>query len=135
MSIPFSQGVRDLVQSMQNRVLMGSPHFSPTACTRSRWIDAELCAHGISPFFAHRNYVISLDQCRIVCSLCLLLLLLTACTLFTRLNTQICHQSLCPLPCLHIESTSCSRIDAEWCADVVWNCLVLLPSVGACLVE
>ena len=65
MSIPFSQGVCDLVESMQNLVLMGSPYFSSTACTRSCWIDAKSCAHGISSLF-HREYVISFDQCRIV---------------------------------------------------------------------
>ena len=67
MSIPFSQRVRDLVESMQNRVLMGSPHFSPTDCTWSCWLDVELCADGISPFFRHREYVISFHQCKIVC--------------------------------------------------------------------
>ena len=63
-----SQRVCDLIESMQNRVLMESPYFSPTACTWSRWIDAQLCAHGISPFFTHRTYMISLDQCRIMFS-------------------------------------------------------------------
>ena len=62
------QKVCDLVGSMQNSVLMRSTHVSPTVCTWSRWIDVESCTHGISPFFTHRKYVISLDQCRILCS-------------------------------------------------------------------
>ena len=53
---------------MHNCVLMGSPCFSPTVGTWSCWINAQLCAHGISLFLTHREYVISLDQCRIVCS-------------------------------------------------------------------
>ena len=43
-----------------------SPHFSLTESRWSRWIDTEWCGNGIPPFFAHRKYVISLDQCRIV---------------------------------------------------------------------
>ena len=63
-----SQEVRDLVGLMQNRMLMGSPRFSPTVCTWSLWIDEQFCAYGISPCFTHRQYVLSLDQCKIVCS-------------------------------------------------------------------
>ena len=119
MSIPFSQKVRDLVESMQNCVLMGSPYFTPTACTRSCWIDAESCADeisptgstrsclinaeqcadGISPFFAHRKYVILLDQCRIVCLLCLVLLFPTASTLFSPPNAQFCHHCVSSCAC------------------------------------
>ena len=62
------QRVRDLVRSFQNCVLMGSPHVLSTESTWSRWMNAELCAHGIFPSFPHSLYVISLGQCRIVCS-------------------------------------------------------------------
>ena len=62
------QKVRDLVGLMQNCVLMGSPHVSPKACMWSCWIDAELCADGISLCFTHSLYVILLDKCRIMCS-------------------------------------------------------------------
>ena len=62
-----AQEVGDLVGLMQNSVLMGSPRFSPTGSTWSRWINAGFCAHEISPSFTHSGYVISLDRCRIVC--------------------------------------------------------------------
>ena len=68
LSVFHPQQAGNFVESMKNRVLMESPHFSPTGSTWSCWINAKSCAHAISPCFTHRKYVIPLDHCRFVCS-------------------------------------------------------------------
>ena len=64
---PPPQFVRDFAGSMQNHVFMEFLHALPTVCRWSCWVNAGSCVDGVSPFFAHREYVLLLDRRRIMC--------------------------------------------------------------------